>query len=251
MIDRDLDDLVFDNQQHTNKKKSKSPLTFFASAIILLILGIVLSKNFDYESEDIEILDENMSSFVAPELQLQNSSINSLEPMPSEALEIAKPTEPSIEALIENKVKTPLEKMQVIEMPIPRKPRTTQVQAPVKEEVLKTIDESLPEKAKEIKKVEKVEKIKKPSPVKNPTPKASSTGKIYYIQVGSFKNTPSKRLISVITSSGFQHTLGKASDSGMRKLLIGPYQDKNQANQALKKIHIRINKGAFIIVRKK
>jgi len=87
----------------------------------------------------------------------------------------------------------------------------------------------------------KEEIIEKPKVIKKePVIKGS-----YYIQVGSFTEAPSKRLISVIKSSGFAYTL---KDSGKyKKLLIGGYRDRDMAGRALIKVKDKINKSAFII----
>ncbi|MDQ7085754.1 MAG: SPOR domain-containing protein [Sulfurovum sp.] len=131
-------------------------------------------------------------------------------------------------------------------------------------EEVKTITHRIQAKVEEVKEVEKTVKkeeivvkkvIPKPTPkpivkkavpiTKTTTP--ASTDKTYFIQVGAFKNTPSKRLLSVISSSGFKYQMSPINRAGTKKLLIGPYQSKAQVNQALGIVKSRINKSAFVI----
>jgi DedD protein len=257
--------------------KTKNPLTLFALVIIILILGIIFNKNFHQDAENPDFSEEGINDFIAPELQLQNvknTNLDSLdetedgsEANTQETAELAE-----MKSLIAQKAKTPLDRMQVIEMPIPRTQKTAtpeakpQVQKPVKEEVVETIDESkkevkkvekikAPVKPKEDKKVQEVREVRevkevKPKPiVEKPVQQNTqrTNGKTYYIQVGAFKNDPSKRLLSVITSTGFKYRITEPNRSGAKKLLIGPYHNKASVNKALAKVHTRINKSAYII----
>ena len=121
----------------------------------------------------------------------------------------------------------------------------------------KTVKETVPTiKPIEPKKVE-VLKVKKPKPVvqevkkpvvKTPAPKNVS-GKKYYIQVGSFKNQPSSRFISVIKNNGFNYRILRSSTDGTKKLLIGPYENRASVNSALVQVKDRINKSAFVVKR--
>jgi DedD protein len=69
----------------------------------------------------------------------------------------------------------------------------------------------------------------------------------YYIQVGAFKKTPSKRFLDRITRSGFAYTITKRSPRGLKKLLIGPYSDKKSAERALARVKDLISKRAFLL----
>lgn len=272
MNDHDLDDLVIDTEPTKSHVKTKNPLTLFALVIIILILGIIFNNNFHQDTPNPELLEENMSDFIAPELQLQNANNHELSSLedPEEA-EIALPDAKeeafSLKTLIDNKPKTPLEKMQVIEMPILTTQRTATaekivsteaekpIQKPVKEEVVETIDESSQEEKAIKNKIEKdkedektiVEPKPKPKPKPKPREVKHSSSNPYYIQVGAFNSTPSKRLLSVITSTGFKYLITKPNRSGAKKLLIGPYYDKASVNKALGTVQIRINKNAYVI----
>ncbi|MFT7879674.1 MAG: SPOR domain-containing protein [Sulfurimonas sp.] len=72
----------------------------------------------------------------------------------------------------------------------------------------------------------------------------------YYIQVGAFKKTPSKRFLKRIARSGFTYKITQRSPRGLKKLLIGPYSDKNSAKRALIRVKDLINKRAFLLKKK-
>jgi len=271
MNDHNLDDLVIDIEPNKSHAKTKNPLTLFALVIIILILGIIFNKNFHQDDENAEVLEENMSDFIAPELQLQNAhdtELSNLEEIQTEDMTSPESEEVfSLKKLIENKPKTPLEKMRVIEMPIsPRQRTATQentattthkaVETPVKEELTQTIDESIDSKTVKVEKKEAKKKEIKKTIVKKQVhkkvskkPSVSQTHNttVYYIQVGAFKHTPSKRLLSVITSTGFKYLISQANSTATKKLLIGPYHDKASVNKALSTVQTRINKSAYVI----
>jgi DedD protein len=69
----------------------------------------------------------------------------------------------------------------------------------------------------------------------------------YFIQVGSFQQTPSKRFLSIIRNSGFKYIISRPNSKGSKKLLIGPYASKSDATQALITVKSRINKSAYVI----
>ena len=77
----------------------------------------------------------------------------------------------------------------------------------------------------------------------------SSTSGHYFIQVGSFRNTPSKQFLSIIQKSGFNYKITAPAASGIKKLLIGPYTNKSAADNALARVKNHINKSAFVTKR--
>ncbi|MDQ7085753.1 MAG: hypothetical protein Q9M36_12945 [Sulfurovum sp.] len=57
--------------------KPKSPLTIFALVIIILVLAIIFSKNLLKSPQDADLLlEDNSSSYIAPELQVQSFNPN-------------------------------------------------------------------------------------------------------------------------------------------------------------------------------
>ena len=89
--------------------------------------------------------------------------------------------------------------------------------------------------------------VKKPVAAK-PVPKAVSTKK-YYVQVGAYKKNPSTRFISVIRNNRYKYIMTKPDRNGIKRLLIGPYNDRTSVNRALIDVKDRIHKRAFIVKR--
>ncbi len=85
---------------------------------------------------------------------------------------------------------------------------------------------------------------------KSTTPKHTpqeSTHTTYYIQVGYFSKMPSSQFLSVIKRSGFDYLITPPNAKGNKKLLIGPYATRAEADRALVRVRDRINKSAFIL----
>ena len=252
MNDHNLDDLIIDTIAPKNNK-TKSLLTIIALLIVVLIVAIILTKTLLKSPENSELsFEENLSEIIAPELKLQE---------PTKEIKIAKPKEePSLSAIIEEKVTAPEE------------PKETEVIEEVKAPVVVEKEEIAPEKSKEIISEKVVSKpvitkpvvpvktvpkiIQKPKqtvkkPIKKPVlthkkPKATVSG-TYYVQVGSFKDDPSARFLSVIKSSGFKYHVSKPDRTGYKKLLIGPYKTRADVDKARDVIRDRIHKSAFVV----
>jgi len=89
--------------------------------------------------------------------------------------------------------------------------------------------------------------VQKPVAAK-PAPSRVSTHK-YYVQVGAFRSQPSSRFLSVIRNNGYRYTMTKPNSSGVKRLLIGPFEDKASVDSALIRIKDRIHKRAFVVKR--
>ena len=78
-----------------------------------------------------------------------------------------------------------------------------------------------------------------------PPPKISSA---YYIKVGAYSKELPSRYLSVIRNSGFNYVITKAKEkNGIRKLLIGPYHSRGEANRPLSRVKDRVNRNAYIV----
>jgi DedD protein len=252
MNDHNLDDLIIDNIEPKNGK-AKSILTIIALLIVVLIIAIILTKIILKDPATDELaLEENLTEMVSPELTLQSAA----KPEPVKK-------EPELSSIIENALKAPkVEETPKKTVEAPKAPE----ELPVKETVTKA-PEKKPEPAKAepakapVKPVEEVKKEKKPVPpaviekakerpaarpvnVPKPTPVSAQT---YYIQVGSFTQSPSSRFLSIIKNSGFNYKITTATGNGTKKLLIGPYKDRKSVDAALVRVRDRINKGAFVV----
>jgi DedD protein len=271
MNDHNLDDLIIDNIEPKNAK-TKSFLTIIALLIVVLIVAIILTKIIlkDPNADKIAF-EENNTELVSPELTLQSAA----EPKPAKK-------EPELSNIIENALKSPAPVEEVAKETVeitkevvqaPKQPEVTEkveeavkIEVSEKKEIVKT---ETPEKIETPEKeaVEKVEpkkevaKVAKPvptqiiekakerptgKPVNIPAPKPV-TSQTYYIQVGSFTQTPSARFLSIIKNSGFDYKITSATDSGTKKLLIGPYKDRKSVDTALVRVRDRINKSAFVV----
>lgn len=274
MNDHNLDDLIIDNIEPKNAK-TKSFLTIIALLIVVLIVAIILTKIIlkDPNADKIAF-EENNTELVSPELTLQSAA----EPEPAKK-------EPELSNIIEKALKTPAPVEEVaketveITKEVVQIPKQPEVKTKAEEEKLqqeyaeirkarvekekaeeaaaaaKIAEMKKEEAKKEVAEVAKpvptqiVEKAKerptgKPVNVPAPKPVASQT---YYIQVGSFTQTPSSRFLSIIKNSGFNYKITPATSSGTKKLLIGPYKDRKSVDTALVRVRDRINKSAFVV----
>jgi len=257
MNDHNLDDLIIDTIAPKNNK-TKSLLTLVALLIIVLIVGIILTKTLLKSPENDELaFEENMSEMIAPELKLQEST------------EVAKPKEePSLPAIIEEKTKVKVpeviheETVSIEEAVKPvveeKKPEPVHIKKPTVTKTKPAIELPVTQQP-EHKKTSKVVTTSKPKTkvtkpktttekpvVKHQAPKTTSTGK-YYVQVGSFKENPSPRFLSVIKSSGFKYHVTNPDRTGYKKLLIGPYKTRAEVDKARDIIRDRIHKSAFVV----
>lgn len=254
MNDHNLDDLIIDTIA-PKSNKTKSLLTILALLIVVLIVAIILTKTLLKSPENSELLfEENLSETIAPELKLQE---------PTKEIKVAKPEEEvSLSTIIEEKITAPEE----IKTPETTEEKKTPVSETVNEtitvmEEVTSVPNIITPVQTEITKPKvpvkpKVE-VKKPAihsavkPVKKPTaskkvPKSVASG-TYYVQVGSFKDNPSARFLSVIKSSGFTYHVTNPDRTGYKKLLIGPYKTRKEVDKARDIIRDRIHKSAFVV----
>jgi len=263
MNDHNLDDLIIDNIEPKNGK-TKSLLTIVALLIVVFIVAIILtSVILDDPKSDNTLIEENDTEMISPELTLQSAAkakSTKEEPKLTDIIEeqLNKPIQaPKITQETVEKVK-PVEKAEAVkeEVTVPSTPETNKVQiteefaqTPAKPEV-----STLPEKvtpAETVILAPTVKKVQKKEPVATKPKKIVSapktTGIQYFIQVGSYRQSPSKRFLSVIENNGFNYHITAPSATGTKKLLIGPYPDRTAANQALVRVRDLINKSAFVV----
>ncbi|MEA1953863.1 MAG: SPOR domain-containing protein [Campylobacterota bacterium] len=243
MNDHNLDDLIIDDVEPKNNK-FKGLLTITALIAIMLIVGIIFSKIVLKDpNADKTPLEDNNSEMISPELTLQSTPETQSMPEPeedtnestiSEEIEVKLNSETNsteVEEVAKETIETTNETEEEAETSAPL-PITSNINpTPTTEEAKKK-----PDTKKVVNK-----------PVK-PKYTASST---YYIQVGSFKKTPSKSFLSIIRNSGFRYIITAKASNGNKKLLIGPYRSKRSADKALPAVKELINKSAFVIKNKK
>jgi len=222
MNDHNLDDLIIGDPAPSSKK-SKSFLAMIALVVIILLVGILLSKMILGTSEEaIAVADKNQTEFVSPELiPMENSNpkkSSDLKPIVKEKL------------------------------PAPTKPKKQPVKKPVKKS--ETIQKTKP-KAVTVKKVtQKKKAASQPNSKKQPKPSAlfDEGKRIYYIQIGAFNREPNPKFLKKIESAGLKYTVNKNEKT--RRVRVGPYGSYAEAKAALKDVNSSIGIMGFVVKQK-
>lgn len=89
--------------------------------------------------------------------------------------------------------------------------------------------------------------VAKPKETTTPTT-SGSTGAGIYVQVGAVATAPEQRVLNDIKSKGFEYKIYPTVVNGnnVNKILIGPYANSADAENALANIRSSVNKNAFI-----
>ncbi len=224
-----LDDIIIDDDSKPNHK-TKNFLTITGLVVIAIFVAIILLQVLTKNQDEEKIPDESNSTvLIAPELTLQPDDIVKEEEIIQEI--------PLLEPIDESPFDDDLEEEEEI----------------VEEEKIEIVpitkdysqDKKIETKPAPPKKVEEKVIVQKPKPV---LPKTVEKGR-YFVQVGSFRETPSSWFLSKIRNSGFNYVITTPNSNGIKKLLIGAYHSRDEANNALTKVKDRINKSAFVIKR--
>jgi len=246
MNDHNLDDLIIDTIE-PKSNKAKSFLTIIALIIVALIVGILFIKTMENSPKNTNIgLEENTSDLISPELTLQSTPETKV---PKHKTELSS----LIEEKVNSSVKTEEIKKETVKIektnPVSKAPKAVEqtiIQTPHTEEKVIVPQSTYHEKTLPKEKSVKTEITQK---VVVPKTKHTVTKIQYYIQVGSFSQTPSSRFLNTIKKHGFTYKITAPTSNGTKKLLIGPYPSRAAADNALIRVKDRINKGAFIVKR--
>jgi len=94
----------------------------------------------------------------------------------------------------------------------------------------------------------KKEIAKPTTPVATTPVQTGSAGAGIYVQVGAVATAPEQRVLNDIKSKGFEYKIYPTVVNGnnVNKILIGPYANSADAENALANIRSSINKNAFI-----
>lgn len=289
MNDHNLDDLIIDTIEPKSAKTKSALTIFALLIVVVIVGIVffrIISNGTDTNnnpySDNNSLSNESENEMVEPELRLANVSKKEEKKTP-QVTEMINDTEESskketkLSKIIEEELNMPVTDKKT-ETPVILKPKTIPAETVKKElpkiEVkpvvvatpkvdIKAVDitsefEQKPEMVKETvtKKVpvalpEIKEPVKKASVAKPVTheSKKPATHVSYYIQVGSFSQTPSHSFLQRIKNKGFTYKITPPSDRGTKKLLIGPYASRDSANNALVRVRDHINKSAFVIKR--
>lgn len=253
MNDHNLDDLIIDTDT-PKQSKAKGFLTIIALFIVVLIVAIILTKIILKDSDTAKpaLVEEN-TEMISPELTLQS------------ATEDQEEKEPALSEMIKDEMEAPQEHVSHNES-------SSQTHNPPAQEETILIDEEKGKVAIAAPKQPSVQKeetsaataeskkhtvspkpaAKKPATHKTATPQPKTTQHsttVYYIQVGSFSKTPvnSSRLVAAIKKNGYRYSVYPSH--GMKKVLIGPYKSRAEADRAIVRIKDRINKNAFVFTK--
>ncbi len=239
MNDHNLDDLIIgEPTQATNK--SKSILAIIALIVIILLVGILLSKMIlESPEDDIILPDNNQTEFVSPDLipvvNDDKESNDELTPIKKEELPEPEPKEKP-----KKKIEKPKPK------PTPKKEEPKKIEEPIKPKPVKP----KPVKPKPIKKEPIKEQVKKPvkKPAK-PSELFSKNKSVYYVQVGAFNKDPNPKYLKKIKDAGFNYIINKNEKT--RRVRVGPYGSYAEAKTAVSDINSSIGTAGFVIKSKK
>lgn len=254
MHDHNLDDLIIDTVA-PKSNKAKSFLTIVALFIVIIIVMIILNKTFiNPDQGNAQILDEELTTTIAPELKLQET-VPDVVAKPDEPIESEKPVvevneAPSVSTIIEEKVteekvaeavepapslEPKIEKP--VEVSAPEVP-STQVPVPSPPEPVA----SKPVEAQKAAEAVVIPVTQTAAPVPTAVPQVN-----YFVQVGSYRNKPSPSLLRRIKNNGFTYRLTAPNNNGIKKLLIGPYATRAEVDKALAVVRDRLVKQAFVV----
>ena len=222
MNDHNLDDLIIGDPAPAGKR-SKSFLAMIALVVIILLVGILLSKMIlGTSEEEITVADKNQTEFVSPELIPMGNS----NPKKSSDL---KP-------IVKEK------------LPTPTKPKKQPVEKPVKKKEIIKVTKKKETTAK--KTAQKKEEASKPASKKKPKPSAlfGEGKRIYYIQIGAFNREPNPKFLKKIAGAGLKYIVNKNEKT--RRVRVGPYGSYAEAKTALIDVNTSIGIMGFVVKQK-
>jgi len=238
MNDHNLDDLIIGDPE-PGGGKSKSLLSLIALVLIILIVGVLLAKLIFSGPEEIEeeAAPTELTGLVKPKAKTKRSSETTpkarpAEKIPDELKPITRETLPESEDL-----------KPIVPKPTPKpavKPKSTEkntVPSAPKKPVAKTSKPKPRPKPADLFE-------KKPKPQKT-TP---STGKSYYIQLGSFKRMPDQKFLDKIKANGYEPIIVKSGN--MIKVRIGTYGSYGDAKAKLPEVKEKLGIDGFVVRKK-
>ncbi|MDQ1326515.1 MAG: hypothetical protein QG564_1640 [Campylobacterota bacterium] len=266
MNHHNLDDLIIDNIDPKNSKM-KGLLTIIALIIVILIVAIILTKIILKDPNTQRIaLEENNTELISPELTLQHAAETQESKKDTVLPAVPAQEEPKKDemSLSTQEVSPPAQESAV---PAESQPAQSTQKTEIVSKIVEpdeelseyTAAETMEDEPKETvapetapapsKITEKI--IAQPvpeEPVATPkSPQSPATSSQYYIQVGSFRSMPSAQFLNVIKNSGFEYHIIPEPLNDTKKLLIGPYESRSEADAAIIRVKDRINKSAFVI----
>ncbi len=249
--DLELDDLLISNGESDEFKSGNNKKLILLSAIGVLLFAVVVlvvylfqGDSQDSNTQEIETqkplerLESQMPQ--ASNERQQNTDFGQV-PIQNNAS-----SDDQFQMII-NQIKAQQNQANASSQALPTAPSSTP-----KTESPKPIQQPVQQPMQVVQKPEKQE-VSKPSAkdnfkdvrVNDPALQGSEAVRGFYIQVGSFsKFSPNKQLLGAINEGKFSYRMQKSGDNN--RLLIGPYETKQEAQNRLGEIRSKINKDAFI-----
>lgn len=274
----DLSDIVLEKKSKTSRVGTKKWILTIASAIVLFLIVLLVlkmlkgSNSVEDTTDKIANIDNSIEQITKEEPVAEKSEDENLfkkEPIIDESSETDAKFEEMVRKLKEQESIT--QKLQAKDEKKEEKNTTTQI----KPQEIKTITQTSTEvpvittKSAEEQHIKPVEKKvvtihqEKPKPKTSPKPKhqvkrsvketfkhiSKPTIKGYFIQVGATSRSfPDRRFLSKIKNAGFDYIVHTVYVNGkkIKKVLVGPYSSKTEANSALGRVKSSINPSAFV-----
>jgi DedD protein len=264
MPQNSLDDIVLDNY---DKKEKIKKYALIGGSILILFLIVIYAVKFFLSSS--EVTQESFTEDVKIEEQsddyeaipiISEDSITEEETAPKEEnKEVA--NEENLQSNMVNEDEEEVKKVvnSVLEQKNKAEEKTTNISNVDKTKMTeqKTVDKTskATQKAnnqpaqKETKQKKEVAKTKTEKIAKkSETKKKTAVKGRYYIQVGAFSKYPDKRFLQKIKNSGFDYKIKEITVNGknIKRVYIGPFASKKEAQKFLQEVKSKINKDAFI-----
>lgn len=253
MADSTLDDLILTDKE-PEKGKSKGLLALLALIVLLIIVGAILAKMIFSSSENNAtaakstkestvqtIVDSNgnkeanSAANSAQNMDIKDPDLSPLDDM-NGTMDATLQADSIDGGVVEDGVQESAKNKVAEESKV----KTQKVEKREKKQV--------PAAAVEPK--EQVHKKEPKKEVVHSKPKPHQTKKIYggsgsvYIQVGSFVRGPESGFIEKIRRAGFKYRIKE--QNGKRRVYVGPFRSKQEANSLLNRVKANINPDAFV-----
>ena len=252
----DMQDLIIEEDNSSGGKKPKRVLAIVALVIIILIVGMTIMRSVvSSDDENGSKKKPTQTQSVDKELQPVNNPIkvrsresddapDELKPINDDELPTIPLPAPKVEDTKEQtKAPEPEENRE------DKKPTHVESVKPKEHKKPVIKKESTPHKTQKPKSVKRVSKeSSKPSELfkkQKSVNKHSSSGKIYYIQIGSFSKTPEHKYFENIKSKGYNYKLFRSGN--LIKVRVGPYRSYEEAKSKLPQIQSTLGVSGFVV----
>lgn len=245
IAEQELGDIMLGATEESNQTNKKKYLILGLVLIILFLLTIVIIRLLNNSSEDDSFTETKQSS---QEKTFENDNIDQqYQKIIDEKLKTIKEqnNKPIEESITEDSLN--INKIEEKEKKVEEIAASKSDVFGIKEEI-KPIIKTTSQPKKEVKKL--IEKISKPKNTVRTSSKASKP-KGTYVQVGAFSKQPAKKYIDNIKKQGLNYRIYKVEVNGKNynKVLIGPYNNRSEAQKNMSAIKRKLNISSAFILR--